>query len=292
MRFGKFLLFILSLAILIAVVVYFVGQKQERVEDNPPLSENGTNTNNEQTPDKVAPNNEEHTIEPTDSASETEQPTSTNPDPTEQPTTPPDDPQYIVPDTDAESVSVIVNPNYKLPDNYEPKDLVYPDVRFTFNEKIEKRMMREEAARALEELFEAAEVDGIYLAGVSAYRSHSTQTALFNRYVERDGLEKAKTYSAEPGTSEHETGLAIDVSGSDGKCAAQDCFGGTVEAVWLENNSAQHGFIIRYPEGKQDVTGYKYEPWHLRYVGVGIAQHIVAEGLTLEEYYGAEPVKR
>src|SRR5690606_24654703 len=110
-------------------------------------------------------------------------------------------------------------------------DLVYPDVRFIFDEKIEKRMLRKVAAKALEQLFAAAEEDGIYLAGVSAYRSHATQKSLFNRYVERDGYDKAKTYSAVPGTSEHETGLAIDVTSSDGKCAAQDCFGGTKEAI-------------------------------------------------------------
>lgn len=192
--------------------------------------------------------------------------------------------------TNAESVAVLVNKEFALPEDYEPDDLVYPDVRFTFKDKIDKRKMRQEAASALEELFAGAEKDGIYLAGVSAYRSHSTQTSLFNRYVERDGLEKAKTYSAEPGHSEHETGLAIDVSGSDGKCAAEDCFGGTPEAEWLADHASEYGFIIRYPEGKEDITGYKYEPWHLRYVGKEIAADIAERGITLEEYYDAVPV--
>lgn len=294
MKLGKLLLFLLSLAILIAVVVYFVDQKQKQTADIP-VSESEDNINNELTPDKVSPDGQDNPTptDSVDSGKQEEQPATNEPDSTEQPATEePDQPQQIEPDTDAESISVIVNPNYKLPDNYEPEDLVYPNVRFIFEEKIEKRMLREEAAEALEKLFEAAEVDGIYLAGVSGYRSQSTQTALFNRYVERDGYEKAKTYSAEPGTSEHQTGLAIDVTSSDGKCAAQDCFGGTVEAIWLENNAADYGFIIRYPKGKEDITGYKYEPWHLRYVGVELAQQIDEEGLTLEEYYGAEPVKR
>ncbi|MFD3259269.1 D-alanyl-D-alanine carboxypeptidase family protein [Paenibacillus lentus] len=191
---------------------------------------------------------------------------------------------------DPESVAVLVNKELALPEDYEPSDLVYPDVRFTFKEKIEKRMMRSEAAKALEEMFAGAEQDGIYLAGVSAYRSHSTQRSLFNRYVERDGEAKAKTYSAVPGHSEHETGLAIDVSGSDGKCAAEDCFGGTKEAEWLAQHSAEYGFIIRYPEGKESITGYKYEPWHLRYVGKEIAADIFARDITLEEYYDAVPV--
>ncbi|GIP51496.1 MULTISPECIES: M15 family metallopeptidase [Paenibacillus] len=191
---------------------------------------------------------------------------------------------------DADSVAVLVNKEFALPEDHKPGDLVYPDVRFTFKEKIEKRMMRKEAASALEKLFEGAESDGIYLAGVSAYRSHSTQTSLFNRYVKKDGLEKAKTYSAVPGHSEHETGLAIDVSGSDGKCAAEDCFGDTEEAKWLAEHASEYGFIIRYPEGKDDITGYKYEPWHLRYVGKEIASDIAERDITLEEYYDAVPV--
>ncbi|MFD1953331.1 D-alanyl-D-alanine carboxypeptidase family protein [Paenibacillus thailandensis] len=189
-----------------------------------------------------------------------------------------------------DSITALINKENSLPDEYDPTDLVYPDVRFLFEEKIEKRMMRKEAAEALEKLFAGAEEDGIYLAGVSAYRSYSTQKSLFERYVEQDGYEKARTYSAVPGTSEHQTGLAIDVSGSDGKCAAESCFGGTPEAEWLEEHAPEYGFIIRYPEGKEDITGYKYEPWHLRYVGEELAQELAQDGKTLEEYYNAVPV--
>ncbi|URN93636.1 MAG: D-alanyl-D-alanine carboxypeptidase family protein [Candidatus Pristimantibacillus lignocellulolyticus] len=190
------------------------------------------------------------------------------------------------------SIGVLVNKQNKLPDDYNPADLVYPDVAFIFNEKIDKRKMRKEAAGALEEMFAAAKKDSIHLAGVSAYRSHATQTALFERYVKKDGLEKARTYSAYPGTSEHETGLSIDVSGSDGKCAAEDCFGDTDEAVWLEKHAPEYGYIIRYPKGQDAITGYKYEPWHIRYVGKEIAQEIADQGITLEEYYGAIPVSK
>lgn len=194
--------------------------------------------------------------------------------------------------TEPDSIAVMVNKEYGLPDNYKPSDLVYPDVRFTFTEKIEKRMMRSEAAKALEKMFAGAEEDGIYLAGVSAYRSLATQTTLFNRYVKKDGEEKAKTYSAVPGYSEHQTGLSIDVSGSDGKCAADSCFGGTKEANWLSEHAAEYGYIIRYPEGKQAITGYKYEPWHVRYVGQEIATYISEQGITLEEYYEVVPVSK
>ncbi|ETT59427.1 MULTISPECIES: M15 family metallopeptidase [Paenibacillus] len=222
-------------------------------------------------------------------------PDSSNPS---EPSNPPEsggDNAGSVPDpisAEPDSITVMVNKQYGLPDNYKPTDLVYPDVRFTFKEKIEKRMMRSEAAKALEKMFAGAEEDGIYLAGVSAYRSQATQTTLYNRYVERDGEEKARTYSAVPGYSEHQTGLAIDVSGSDGKCAAESCFGGTKEAEWLAKHVGEYGFIIRYPEGKQDITGYKYEPWHIRYVGKDIAAYINEKDITLEEYYDAIPVSK
>ncbi|WP_424766552.1 M15 family metallopeptidase [Paenibacillus sp. sgz302251] len=188
------------------------------------------------------------------------------------------------------NIAVLVNKQHKLPEDYNPSDLEYPDVRFLFSEKIEKRKLRKEAAEALEKMFAAAEDNGIHLAGVSAYRSHSTQKTLFARYVDRDGLEKARTYSAFPGTSEHETGLAIDVSGSDGKCAAADCFANTEESQWLEAHAHEYGYIIRYLKGKETITGYQYEPWHLRYVGMELAEELEASGETLEEYYDAVPV--
>jgi D-alanyl-D-alanine carboxypeptidase len=191
-----------------------------------------------------------------------------------------------------DSIEVLVNKQFMLPEAYKPDDLVYPNVPFTFKEKIEKRMMRKPAADALEKLFAGAKKDGIYLAGVSAYRSYATQKSVFNGYVKKDGLEKAKTYSAVPGHSEHETGLSIDVSGSDGKCAAEDCFAGTKEANWLAKHAAEYGFIIRYPKGDDAITGYQYEPWHIRYVGEKIAKEIAEKGITLEEYFHAVPVSK
>lgn len=181
-------------------------------------------------------------------------------------------------------ITVLVNKTYGLPAGYKPADLVEPNVPFTFKEKSEKRMMRKEAAGALEQLFAAAKKDGVPLAGVSAFRSESTQKSVFNSYVKKDGEEAAKKYSAEPGHSEHQTGLAIDVAGSDGKCAAEDCFGSTKEAAWLAKHAPEYGFIIRYPKGKESVTGYQYEPWHIRYVGTELAKELAAKGLTLDEY--------
>lgn len=181
-------------------------------------------------------------------------------------------------------IAVLVNKTFRLPENYKPDDLVEPDIPFIFKEKSDKRLMRKEAAGALEKLVAAAKKDGVSLAGVSGYRSEATQKSLFDNYVKKDGEEAARKYSAVPGFSEHQTGLAMDVSGSDGKCAASDCFAGTKEAKWLAAHSAEYGFIIRYPKGKDDITGYQYEPWHLRYVGTKTAKEITDKGLTLEEF--------
>ncbi|MFM1654114.1 D-alanyl-D-alanine carboxypeptidase family protein [Brevibacillus sp. B_LB10_24] len=189
-----------------------------------------------------------------------------------------------------DSVTVLVDKQYALPKNYEPQDLVYPNVPFIFQEKIEKRKLRKEAADALEKLFDGAKKDGISLAGVSGYRSYDRQTKLFESYVQRDGEAAAKMYSAVPGTSEHQTGLAIDVSGIDGKCAAESCFAGTPEADWLAKHAPEYGFIVRYPEDKVEITGYEYEPWHIRYVGVQLAKELAEKGQCLEEYYNAVPV--
>jgi D-alanyl-D-alanine carboxypeptidase len=189
-----------------------------------------------------------------------------------------------------EVIPVLVNKVNKLPKDYQPSNLMYPNIPFTFEQKAEKRQMRSEAGAAIEKLFAGAEQDGVQLLGVSAYRSHASQTALFNYYVDLDGYEAASTYSAVPGTSEHETGLAIDVTGENGECAAEDCFAGTVEADWLQEHAAEYGFIIRYPKGKDSITGYQYEPWHLRYVGKAIAKEIMSRGITLEEYYNEIPV--
>jgi D-alanyl-D-alanine carboxypeptidase len=190
-------------------------------------------------------------------------------------------------------IAVLVNKTHRLPEGYKPDPLVEPNVPFTFTEKLEKRKMTKEAAGALEKLFVGAKSDGINLAGVSAYRSQATQETLFNNYVKKDGVEAANKYSSKPGFSEHQTGLAIDVAGSSGKCAVEDCFADTKEAKWLVGHSAEYGFIIRYLKGKESLTGYQYEPWHIRFVGKEVAKEITQKGITLEEYYSnAVPVSK
>jgi D-alanyl-D-alanine carboxypeptidase len=193
----------------------------------------------------------------------------------------------IDPATTPDSITVLVNKESSaLPETYKPADLENdPNLPFIFSGYDEKRLLRKPAAQALEKLFAAAKKDGINLAGVSGFRSYALQKSLFDSYVKQQGETEARRYSAVPGHSEHQTGLAIDVSGSTGACAAEDCFGDTPEAKWLAQHAQEYGYIIRYPKGKEAITGYAYEPWHIRYVGVELAKEVTSKGLTLEEYF-------
>lgn len=181
-------------------------------------------------------------------------------------------------------IQMLINKEHGLSKDYVPPDLTVPDVKFVYQTK-EIRQMRKEAADALEEMFAAAKKDGLPLAAVSGYRSYQTQKILYESYVKRNGQKEADRFSSRPGHSEHMTGLAMDISGYDGKCAASRCFHGSKEAKWLENNAYKFGFILRYPPGKEEITGYMYESWHYRYVGKPLAKFIHEKGITLEEYY-------
>ena len=119
---------------------------------------------------------------------------------------------------------------------------------------------------------------GYDLPTLSAYRSYDYQAGLYNDYVARDGKEAADRYSAQPGKSEHQTGLAFDIGQLD------DSFGETPAGKWLAQHAHEYGFIIRYPKGKEHITGYMYEPWHVRYLGIDTATSVYQSGLTLEEY--------
>ncbi|MDO4165989.1 MAG: M15 family metallopeptidase [Eubacteriales bacterium] len=188
-------------------------------------------------------------------------------------------------DTDPESITVLVNQEYLLPGEYIPADLVKPNIAFSFYGTYEKSYMRKIAADALEKLFAAAEKEGYLLKGVSAYRSYERQKQIYDRNVATRGKKQTDRVSAKPGSSEHQTGLTIDVSCSSIGCALEESFGETEEGKWLAKNCHKFGFIIRYPEDKSDITGYSYEPWHIRYVGKNLAKYLHKKNLTLEEYY-------
>jgi len=183
------------------------------------------------------------------------------------------------------ALDVIVNKQRRLPADYVPADLTEPQVRFPYTEKLEKRKLRKVAANALTEMFQAAEQDGIILYAVSGYRSYQTQKSLYDNYVKRDGEEAASRYSAKPGTSEHQTGLTMDLSSKSNNYQLTQAFGDTKEGKWLAKHSWEYGFIIRYQQETESITGYMYEPWHVRYIGEPTAKDVFDQSVTLEEYY-------
>lgn len=187
--------------------------------------------------------------------------------------------------TDYTQIDSLINKERALPANYAPSDLVDLEVPTVLSNP-EINQLRHEASAALSALFEEASSEGYTLRARSGYRSYATQNALFQSSVDRNGLEHANKYSARPGHSEHQTGLAIDITASSVNNQLSESFGGTPEGIWVAENAHQFGFIIRYPKGKEDITGYNYEPWHLRYVGVELATEIYLSGLTMEEYFG------
>ena len=193
--------------------------------------------------------------------------------------------ENIVEVENPDSLRVLVNKNYRLPADYEPDDLVLLEVPL-YNDDVtnEGNYLRKEAADALKALFLAAKKEGYDLIARSGYRSYATQVALYDRYVEQDGVEAADIYSARPGHSEHQTGLTVDITSESIDGELSESFGETEEGKWVAANAYRFGFIVRYPEDRTEETGYQYEPWHLRYVGPQMAMTIFEDQLILEEY--------
>ena len=183
-----------------------------------------------------------------------------------------------------ENIIALVNKEYSLPIGYRADDLVKPNVKFSFSGEHEKQLMRKEAAEALEKMFTAASADGVELAAVSGFRSYERQVQIYNAEIAASGMEYAQQAVAEPGKSEHQTGLTMDVSSGENNYQLNQEFGNTEAGKWLEKNSVEYGFIIRYPKDGEKITGYMYEPWHIRYVGKAVATDIKKRNLTLEEY--------
>lgn len=186
---------------------------------------------------------------------------------------------------DPASPWLVVNKQRPLnPKEYEPADLRTP------NMSVESSEMRvnEQTAAALEALDAEAKQAGINLTVASAYRSYDDQVRTYQSMVNGYGQTEADRQSARPGHSEHQTGWAADLgAANDTSCRLETCFADTPEGKWLAANAYKYGFVIRYPEGKEHVTGYSYEPWHLRYVGVELAAEMHRTGVTtLEEFFG------
>lgn len=178
---------------------------------------------------------------------------------------------------------IVVNKTQGISSDFAPKNLVVPNVKFSFSGYHEKKQMEAGAAKALEIMFDNAKKEGIILTAVSGYRSYDRQSTLYYNYVARDGKVKADTYSARPGTSEHQTGLAMDLSAASNGYELTTSFGLTKEGIWVKDNAHKYGFIIRYPKNKEAITGYMYEPWHVRYVGTDLSTYLYENNLVLEE---------
>lgn len=189
--------------------------------------------------------------------------------------------------TNPSSILVCADKHRNLPASYVPPHLVIPNIRFIYgkNAHYEKMHLRKVAAGPIEQLFKAADKDGVQLYGISGYRSYQYQVSVFAQNVRQYGSkQKANQVSAEPGQSEHQTGLSMDVSSASVNYQLIQKFGNTKAGKWLAANGWKYGFIIRYPKGKENITGYEYEPWHIRYVGKKPAKVIHKNHLTLEEY--------
>lgn len=183
------------------------------------------------------------------------------------------------------SIWWVVNKTRPLPEGYVTSDLVVPAVKLRLSPDAEQMQFSKTAEPALIEMFNAASKDGIALVFGSGYRSYSLQKQFYDSYVAQDGQEAADRYSAKPGTSEHQTGLTFDVVANNGKCHLEICFEDTPEGQWVKENSYKYGFIVRYLDGKELITGYQYEPWHLRFVGKELATELNKTGQTMEEFF-------
>lgn len=181
---------------------------------------------------------------------------------------------------DPDSFQVLVNKYQALPKDYAPQ-VEWLGTRYGYGS------LRPEAAQAFCEMAEAARKDGIVLRSVSAYRAYQSQKTVYERYLRWDSQEVVDGYSARPGFSEHQTGLALDINTASFK----DRFEDSEAYTWLLGHCAEYGFILRYPKDKQHLTGYQFEPWHYRYVGKEIAQTCMEYEWTLEEYLARQPNK-
>ncbi len=172
---------------------------------------------------------------------------------------------------------ILVNKHYFLEDDYIPDNL--ETVKKIYS--VGNMRLLKPAKIAFEQLSEKAKEDNLNIIAISTYRSYDYQRLLYNKYVQIDGIEKADTYSARPGYSEHQTGLAVDVSN---KTLSYTEFENTEEFQWMQKHAHEYGFILRFPKGKEQETGYQYEAWHYRYVGIKTATHIKKNNITLEKF--------
>ena len=183
--------------------------------------------------------------------------------------------------------TILVNRTHRLPRKAIPQTLVEPEIIFDAPVGDRKRLLAVSAAKGVEALFARGKEEGIYPCGVSGYRSYERQEELYQKKRREQPKEIGDHvhWIAPPGASEHQTGLALDVSCQAVDYQLDERFGETREGRWLKRCAPLYGFILRYPKGKEHITGYGWEPWHIRYVTRSLALYLTLTGLTLEEYY-------
>ena len=174
--------------------------------------------------------------------------------------------------------TILVNKYIYLPNDYIPDNLAEINNEYA----IDNKQLVYEAKEKFEEMCDDAKANGYTIRAISAYRDYEYQKNLYDKYLSTDTKENVDTYSARPGHSEHQTGLVVDV---DNSTTNFENFESTEEYKWMRENSYKYGFILRYPKGKEDITGYSYESWHYRYVGKTIAKYIYENNITFDEYY-------
>lgn len=185
----------------------------------------------------------------------------------------------------ADSIYVLCNKLNKLSEDFVPQNLKKPDVTFSITGDDQKMYLQEEAADALTQLFQEALQNDLHLVAVSGYRSYTRQQSIYENNVATRGQVETDKISARPGHSEHQTGLAMDISCASIGNKLEFSFADTPEGIWLKENAYRFGFIIRYGQNQESLTGYSFEPWHLRYVGTDLASYLNEYQITLEELY-------
>lgn len=185
-------------------------------------------------------------------------------------------------------IDILVNKKNLLPRNYCPKNLVVTDQNENNFHKYKdpnlKPMVRADIYPYIQLMINDAKRDGVEFIIDSGYRSYNYQQVLLDNLIKEKGAE-AYTLIALPGSSEHQTGLAIDIAYYHNGVYDDNVKGEDKEAIWLANNSYKYGFILRYPKDKENITGFQYEPWHFRFVGLKLAEKLYKTNMTLDEYY-------
>ena len=180
--------------------------------------------------------------------------------------------------------NILLNLEHPLSKDYVPGDLQEACFPFLADPGDPKRLLRKSACLAAQKLFARAQHQGLSLWGISGYRSYTRQAEIYRQRLSQAGADHTNAYLAPPGCSEHQTGLALDVSCPQISYELEDSFAQTPEGRFLIRHAAFYGFILRYPRGKESITGYAWEPWHIRYVGRPLALYLSFTGLILEEY--------